>query len=100
MILELSDGRLMMFIRTLYGIGKSYSYDGGRTWTDAEASGYVGPSTRFYIRKAVFRKNFLIYHDSTSKRNNLAAYLSDDEEKLGNGSLCLMKGTMYPIRMQ
>jgi AraC-like DNA-binding protein len=89
MILELSDGRLMMFIRTLYGIGKSYSYDGGRTWTDAEASGYVGPSTRFYIRRLSSGRILLIYHDSTSKRNNLAAYLSDDEGETWKWKLML-----------
>ena len=100
MILELSDGRLMMFIRTLYGIGKSYSYDGGRTWTDAEASGYVGPSTRFHIRRLSSGRILLIYHDSTSKETILLHTFPMMREKLGNGSLCLMKGTMYPIRMQ
>ncbi|NLN04344.1 MAG: helix-turn-helix domain-containing protein [Clostridiaceae bacterium] len=89
MILELSDGRLMMFIRTLYGIGKSYSYDGGRTWTDAEPSGFGGPCTRFYIRKLSSGSIFLIYHDSTSKRSNLAAYLSEDEGETWKWKLLL-----------
>ena len=34
MILELKDGSLAMFVRTEYGIGVSYSFDSGKTWTD------------------------------------------------------------------
>ena len=35
-ILELRDGRLAMFVRAKYGIGVSYSSDGGENWTEGE----------------------------------------------------------------
>ena len=34
MIVELKDGRLAMFVRTYYGIGVSFSFDGGFTWSE------------------------------------------------------------------
>ena len=51
MLLELKDGRIAMYVRTQYGIGVSYSYDRGRTWTNGENSRIGGPCSRFFIRR-------------------------------------------------
>lgn len=81
MLLELSDGRLAMYIRTFYGIAVSYSYDGGNTWTAAVDSGLGGPCSRFHIRRLHSGRILLINHDRFKGRNNLTAMLSEDEGK-------------------
>lgn len=81
MIVELLDGRLAMYVRTSYGIGVSYSFDGGKTWTAGENSGLGGPSSRFYIGRLKSGRLLLINHYNFSGRNNLTAMLSEDDGK-------------------
>ena len=80
MIVELSD-KLMMLIRTEYGIAVSYSYDRGNTWTDAVDSKLGGPCSRFSITKLSSGRFLLINHYDFKGRNNLYAMLSDDDCK-------------------
>lgn len=89
MLLELKDGRLMMLVRTLYGIGVSYSDDGGVTWTPGEDSGLGGPNSRFHIRRLPSGKILLVNHFNFKGRNNLTAMLSSDECKTWEGFLTL-----------
>ena len=79
MVVELRDGRLMMLVRTRYGIGASYSDDGGKTWTEGVDSGLGGPSSRFHITRLKSGRLLLINHVNFTKRNNLMALLSDDD---------------------
>ena len=79
MIVELNDGRLAMFVRTLYGIGVSYSSDKGKSWTAGRDSGLGGPSSRFHIRRLESGNLLLINHYKCRGRNNLCAMISDDE---------------------
>ena len=81
MVTELSDGRLMMLIRTLYGIGVSYSYDRGASWTNAVDSKIGGPCSRFSITRLQSGRYLLINHYNFNGRNNLTALLSDDDCK-------------------
>lgn len=81
MILELTDGRLAMFVRTSYGIGVSYSYDRGITWTKGEDSTLNGPCSRFFIRRLKSGRILLINHYNFSGRSHLTAMLSEDECK-------------------
>ena len=81
MILELTDGRLLMLIRTLKGIDSAYSSDGGKTWTAAEDSCLGGPGSRFFIRRLRSGRVLLINHHEFTKRNNLTALLSEDDGK-------------------
>ena len=81
MILEMNDGRLAMYVRTKYGIGVSYSYDRGKTWTIGENSGLKGPCSRFFIRRLNSGRILLINHFNYVGRNNLTAMLSDDDGK-------------------
>ena len=96
MVLELNDGRLMMLIRTMGGIGASYSYDRGKTWSEGVNSGFGGPGSRFHIRRLKSGRVLLINHCdySYSKtnpqgRNNLMALLSDDDCKTWKYKLML-----------
>jgi hypothetical protein len=81
MILELKDNTLAMFVRTTYGIGVSYSYDRGKTWTEGEDSGLKGPNSRFHIKRLKSGRILLINHYNFNGRNNLTAMLSEDDGK-------------------
>ncbi|MBE5731625.1 MAG: helix-turn-helix domain-containing protein [Clostridiales bacterium] len=89
MITELSDGRLMMLIRTTYGIAVSFSYDRGVSWTNAQDSKIGGPCSRFSITRLKSGRHLLINHYNFNGRNNLTALLSDDDCKTFKYSLLL-----------
>lgn len=79
MILELSDGRIRMFVRTFYGIGAADSYDRGFHFGECFDTGYGGPSSRFFISRLPSGRVLLINHHNTTERNNLTALLSEDD---------------------
>ena len=79
MFLELNDGRIAMYVRTFYGIGVTYSYDRGKTWTEGVDSKIGGPNSRFFIKRLKSGRILLINHDVSSERSHLTAYLSEDE---------------------
>lgn len=81
MIFEREDGTLANYVRTLYGIGVSYSSDRGVSWTEGEDSGLGGPCSRFHIRRLRSGRVLLINHYNFSGRNNLTALLSEDGGK-------------------
>lgn len=89
MVVELSDGKLMMLIRTSYGIGVSYSTDDGNSWSEPVDSKLKGPCTRFYIGKMPSGKYLLINHHNFQGRNNLTAFISDDDCKTFKYTLLL-----------
>ncbi len=80
-VIELTDGTLQMLVRTNYGIGVSYSYDGGKNWTKGIDSTLGGPSSRFCIRRLKSGRLMLINHYKFDGRNNLTAMLSEDDGK-------------------
>ncbi len=81
MILELKDKTLAMYVRTTYGIGISYSYDRGKTWTEGTNSGLGGPCSRFFIGRLKSGRILLVNHYDYKGRNNLTAMLSEDDGK-------------------
>jgi photosystem II stability/assembly factor-like uncharacterized protein len=81
MILENRDGTLSMYTRTTYGIGKATSTDGGATWSPITDSGIPNPCSRFHIRRLPSGRVLLVAHHEFTGRNNLAAFLSDDDGK-------------------
>lgn len=89
MIAELSDGRLLMLIRGKHGIGKSYSYDKGETWTPAVDSQLGGPCSRFCLRKLRDGRLLLVNHYDFKRRDHLTAMLSDDNGESWKGFLLL-----------
>ena len=91
MTVERTDGSLWMLLRTLYGIGESFSTDGGKTWSHGRPAHLTGPSTRFFIRRLASGRLLMVNHvrfanpDKShpwdNARKNLAALLSDDDGK-------------------
>ena len=81
MLLELKNGVLMMLVRTNYGIGVSYSYNRGKNWSRGGDSGLGGPCSRFFIRRLRSGRVLLINHHNFTGRNNLTAFLSEDDGK-------------------
>ena len=79
MVLEKQDGSLAMYVRTKYGIGVSYSYDRGKTWTRGGDSGLRGPCSRFHIKRLNSGRVLLINHFNFVGRSHLTALLSEDD---------------------
>ena len=105
MIIERNDGSLWMLVRTNYGIGESISTDRGKTWSPLEPSQLKHPSARFFIRRLNSGKLLLVKHgpiDVQTGRQDLTAYLSDDDGVSWYGGLLLdeRKGVSYPDGVQ
>lgn len=105
-IVELRDGRLWCLVRTTYGIGQSFSFDRGRTWTPGEDSGIPGPDARFFIRRLRSGRLLLVNHrvdpETRAVRCKLAAWLSDDDGRSWHGGLMLDErpAVSYPDGVQ
>ncbi|MBR5307735.1 MAG: exo-alpha-sialidase [Clostridia bacterium] len=89
MSLELSDGRIRVFVRTGYGIGAADSYDRGKTFGESFDTGYGGPCSRFHITRLSSGRLLMINHFAYTGRNNLYAMLSEDEGKTWKYKLLL-----------
>ncbi len=107
-IVELKDGRLWILTRTNYGIGESFSVDQGWNWSPGQNSGLGGPNSRFYIRRLDSGQLLLVNHKHETPsdwekqtwrcRNNLTAFISDDDGKTWSDGLLLDErdGVSYP----
>ncbi len=101
MVIEQKDGNLRMLVRLdrghEKGIGESFSSDGGLTWS-AGVPALEGPSSRFFIQKLPSGRVLFINHHNFTGRNNLTAFLSEDDGKTFPYSLLLdeRKGVSYP----
>jgi hypothetical protein len=105
MIVERNDGSLWMLIRVKYGLGESFSYDGGYSWSGVKPSSIKSPVSRFFIRRMSSGRLLLINHfDFTdnenlhSRRCNLHAMLSEDEGQTWPYKLLIDErdGVSYP----
>ena len=103
------DGSLWVLARTKYGIGESFSRDGGRTWSASRDSGLGGPGSRFALRRLRSGRLCLVNHQSlhllpgetppeNQVREKLSVWLSDDDGKSWYGRLLLdvRKNVSYP----
>lgn len=79
MLLEKEDGTLRLFARTDYGIGAADSHDGGSSFGESFDTGYGGPCSRFHIRRLKSGRILLLNHWDYTGRNNLTAFLSEDD---------------------
>ncbi|MBQ7652639.1 MAG: exo-alpha-sialidase [Victivallales bacterium] len=99
MILERRDGSLWMLARTV-GIGKlaeCISCDGGKTWSGAMPSEIPTPSTRFFLKRLKSGRVLLVNNNSSTRRNNMTAFLSEDDGRTWSYSILLDKRTTsYP----
>ncbi len=98
MLVERRDGSIWMLIRARNGIGQAFSYDGGHTWEGESDTGWGGPCSRFFIRRLRSGRLVLVNHADFTGRNNLTAFLSDDDGKTWQGGLLLdsRNGVSYP----
>lgn len=89
-VVELEDGRLMMFIRTNAGSQYiCYSQDGGETWTKAQPSNLASPLSPASIKHIPWTDDLLcvwndhsgIHEYPASRRTPLCLAVSQDEGK-------------------
>jgi hypothetical protein len=88
-VVELNDGRLLMFIRTYLGsIYRSDSTDGGATWSAAASTGIASPGSQVTLSRLPTGDILLIYNwakpetiDGPWPRNYLTSAISKDEGK-------------------
>jgi hypothetical protein len=88
-IVELTDGRLKMFLRTYLGsFFVSYSEDQGATWSDPVDSGIVAPGSMPTIKRLPTGDLLLIYNWGKPEtivgpwpRSHLASAISQDDGK-------------------
>ena len=87
-VIELKDGRVMIIVRTQLGfIGKSYSSDGGDTWSPMTSLGVKAPEAPATLRRIPATGDLLLVWNNTFKegfdhggeRTPLAAAISQDE---------------------
>jgi len=107
MIIERSDGSLWMLVRTKYGIGESFSADGGKTWSEGRPSKtvtHIDSAARFFVRRLASGKLLLVKHAPPGNhgRSHLTAYLSSDDGNTWRGGLLLdeRSGVSYPDGVQ
>jgi predicted neuraminidase len=100
MLVERKDGDLWMLVRARYGIGESFSADGGRTWTPGRKSSIPHVDARFFIRRLKSGRLLLVTHNPPegAVRSHLTARLSDDDGATWTGGLMIdeRKGVSYP----
>lgn len=80
-VVELSDGRLLAYMRTGGGGAalRSFSEDGGLSWTTPTRAGIKNPNSALDLVKVSSRALVVAYNDSTSRRTPLVVALSEDE---------------------
>ncbi len=103
MVVELSDRRLWMLIRTGTGfLWESRSEDRGRTWSEAEASTIADPGSRFFIRRLASGNLLLVNHYKFKGRSHITARLSTDNGTAWNEGLLLdeRSSISYPDGVQ
>lgn len=109
MLVEKHNGDIWLLVRTRYGIGESFSRDGGKTWSPLQPSGIPHAVTRFFIRRLISGRLLLVRHDPGEGyfagqehpggiRSHLAAFLSDDDGRSWSHRLLLDErpGVSYP----
>ena len=85
MIVEKKDGSLWMLVRTFYGIGESFSTDGGFTWTPGRPSHIPGPCSRFFIRRLKSGRLLMINHHNFGESLDAAGILNQGNVKSWKG---------------
>ena len=101
MVVELSEGSLLMLVRTKYGIGRSFSSDGGRSWDPVVPSGLPHTPARLYLSRLRSGNLLLVKHGPLEGapvgRKKLQAYLSKDDGKTWGGGLMIdERSVSYP----
>lgn len=85
MLVEKKDGSLWMLSRTFDGIGESFSYDSGYSWTHGQKCDIDGPCSRFHIRRLKSGRLLMINHYNFSQRIDLDDIMSQGNVKAWKG---------------
>lgn len=92
-VVEREDGVLWMMNRMReFGIGQSFSHDGGMTWSEFEWSGIHHPTSRFFFGRLQSGNLLLVKNgplDEDVGRSRMTAFLSKDEGETWVGGLVL-----------
>lgn len=91
MIVERRDGSLWMMVRCR-GLAETTSQDQGKTWTPVKRIPLPHPTSRFFLRRLSSGPLLLVRHgplDERVKREQLTAYVSDDDGRTWLGGLML-----------
>lgn len=101
MLVERLDASWWMLMRgTNPGIWESFSYDNGKSWYEPAPAVFDGPNSRFAIRRLNSGKLLMVNHRMPHRlpgeimktwleRNNLTAWLSEDDGKTWKGGLLI-----------
>lgn len=105
MIVERKDGSLWMLIRTDFGIGESFSFDKGKSWSDMKTSIFAHPSARFFITRLNSGNLLMVKHGPIrirTARSHLMAFISQDDGRTWSRGLLLDErlGISYPDGQQ
>ena len=85
MLVERKDKSLWMLMRIFAGIGESFSYDGGYTWTPGRISHIEGPCSRFHIRRLKSGRLLMINHYCFNERIDLEDIMNQGNVKSWKG---------------
>ena len=109
-VVERKDGVLWLLTRTHRenfgnGIGESFSYDGGMTWSEVSHTGIVHTQSRFFFTRLQSGKILLVKNGPVGEdtgRSQMMAFLSDDDGETWYGGLMLdeRNNVSYPDGMQ
>ena len=104
MIVERKDGSLWMLVR-VQGLAETVSTDDGKTWTPVQRSNIRHTTSRFFVRRLRSGSLLLVKHgplDKRTSREQLTAYLSDDDGKTWQGGLMIdeREEVTYPDGVQ
>ncbi len=101
MMVQLKNGNVWMLQRN---IQSSVSDDKGKSWTDLDTlHAFTSANSILYLGRLQSGKLLLIYNNNAhNKRNNLTAYLSDDDGKTWPHQLLIdaRENVSYPEAVQ
>ncbi|MDD3588420.1 MAG: exo-alpha-sialidase, partial [Thermoguttaceae bacterium] len=101
-LIEKKDASIWLLARTRYGIGESFSFDHGKTWTEVAPSKTLKHcSSRFFIRRLQSGNLLLVKNGPADRdvgRSQLTAMISKDDGKTWSSGLVLdeRSGVSYP----
>lgn len=105
MIVQRKDSSLWMLVRTGYGMGESFSTDGGKTWTEVVPAKIHNPNSRFFLGRLNSGRLLLVKNGPVDKRigrAQMTAFVSADDGQTWKGGLVLdeRNGVSYPDAVQ